>query len=69
MALFPLVSCLSHEAKVKLLELYGSLGGDVKALECKITDLEEQWGRKPTEIGEDVAKIMKKAPHYRGKPG
>lgn len=47
MALFPLGNCLSHEAKVKLLELCGNTGGDVKALEDKLKEAEENWGRRP----------------------
>jgi len=83
MALFPLANCLSHEKKVKLLELCGETGGDVKELERKINEAEENWGRKPhvqyaikepspdapMENTEEIGKLIRIPSKWRKRPG
>lgn len=69
MADFPLIGCLKHDQKVKLLELYSKLGGNVKLLDAQETAKEEAWGSKPTQVFEDIDRLMRQAPHYAGKPG
>lgn len=74
MALF--LYSLTDKGKVNFCKVAHKLGVDVKKLERETAQLDKAMEKKSAEglapdipVEEDVEKIMKQAPHWRGKPG